>query len=62
MSIDKESSGLPEINVHRSTTKVNLGVIAGIVIFLAVAAAAAIWTAGRTAAPDGAAPVATERK
>ena len=47
MSIDKESSGLPEVNVHRPTTRVNLWMIAGIVMFLVVGAAAAYVIAQR---------------
>lgn len=37
MSIDKESSGLPGINVHHIGTKVNLWIIAGVVFFLGLA-------------------------
>jgi len=36
MSIDKESSGLPEVNFHRRTTKVNLWMVIGIGLFLAL--------------------------
>ncbi len=43
MSIDKESTGLPEVNVHRRTTKVNLWMIAGVVAFLVAMTAAAVW-------------------
>jgi len=43
MSIDKESSGLPEVNVHRRTTKVNLWMIAGIFMFLIAAVGTAYW-------------------
>ena len=42
MSIDKESSGLPEVNTHRRTTKVNLWMIAAVVFFLALMAVAAV--------------------
>jgi hypothetical protein len=42
MSVDKESSGLPEVNVHRRTTKVNLGIIVGVVIFFAAMAAVVV--------------------
>ena len=34
MSIDKESNGLPGFDSRRRTTKVNLGIIAAVVIFL----------------------------
>ena len=43
MSIDKGSSGFPEVNVHRRTTKVNLWMIVGILIFLAATAMVAVW-------------------
>lgn len=47
MAIDKESNGMPEVNVHRSTTKVNLGVIVGIVLFFLIGAAAVFWLSQR---------------
>jgi hypothetical protein len=56
MSIDKNSTGFPEVNTHRPTTKVNLWMIAGMVIFLAVAAAVAIWESRRAAFADGSPP------
>jgi hypothetical protein len=43
MSIEKESSGLPEVNVRRRTTKVNLSVIAGILIFFIAMAFVVMW-------------------
>jgi hypothetical protein len=43
MSIEKESSGLPEMSVRRRTTKVNLSIITAVVLFFAVAAAVAVW-------------------
>ena len=45
MSIDKESSGMPEIDLHRRTTKVNLATSLGVTLFLIVAAVAIIWFA-----------------
>ena len=45
MSIDKESTGMPEIDVHRRTTKVNLGLIAGVIVFFIIVAAAILWYA-----------------
>lgn len=33
MSIDKESSGLPEVNPRRRTTKVNFVIIIAVVLF-----------------------------
>lgn len=35
MSIDKNSDGVPEVNMARRTSKVNLGVVIGVVLFLA---------------------------
>jgi len=43
MSIEKESSGIPEVNVSKRTTKVNLGVIIAVVLFLGVMAGFVIW-------------------
>jgi hypothetical protein len=43
MSIEKEGSGVPEFNVHRRTTKVNLSVIAAVLLFFAIAVAVALW-------------------
>lgn len=62
MSIDKESSGVPEINVHRPATKVNLWMVVAIVLFLAAAAGAAFWRSQQTVAPTGDASTATEKK
>jgi hypothetical protein len=44
MSIDKQSTGLPEINVRKRTTKVNLWMIVAVMVFLSFMAAAAVWT------------------
>ncbi len=43
MAIDKESSGLPEVDIKRRTTKVNLGVVVGVVVFLVAMAAIVYW-------------------
>ena len=43
MSIEKESSGLPEVDIHRRTTKVNFGTALGVSIFLIVEAIVIIW-------------------
>lgn len=43
MSIDKEGSGLPQVDLHRRTTKVNLGTIVGVLLFLVIAALAIGW-------------------
>lgn len=34
MSIEKESTGLPEVDLKRRTTKVNLGIVVGAAVFL----------------------------
>jgi len=47
MSIDKESTGLPEVNVQRRTTKVNLSMVAAVLLFFAVAIAIGFWAAKR---------------
>lgn len=43
MSIEKNSSGLPEVNVHKRTTKVNLSLVLGVAVFFAFMALAAWW-------------------
>ena len=43
MSIEKESSGLPEVNVHKRTTKVNLSIVIGLALFFAAMAAVVWW-------------------
>lgn len=60
MSIDKESNGLPTVNVHRRTTKVNLWMVAAILFFFAVMAGMAFWVSrdAKDAAP--ASPAANE--
>ena len=45
MSIDKESSGMPEIDVHRRTTKVNFGIIGSVIVFFIIAGAVILWFA-----------------
>ncbi len=52
MSIDKDSSGFPQVNVHKRTSKVNLWMIASVLVFFAVTAAVAVWVSRRSAAPD----------
>ena len=51
MSINQGSSGFPEVNVHRRTTKVNLWMIAAIVMFLTLTGGAAFWISRRAAEP-----------
>jgi hypothetical protein len=43
MSIEKESSGLPEINVRKRTTKVNLSIVAGVALFLVAMLGVVLW-------------------
>lgn len=56
MSIQKESDGFPEVNVHRRTTKVNISMIAAVLLFFAVAAGIAVWVANKPESPDGPPP------
>jgi hypothetical protein len=43
MAIDKESSGLPEVDLSRRTTKVNLWMIVGIALFFVVMGAVVLF-------------------
>jgi uncharacterized membrane protein len=43
MAIDKESTGVPEMNVHKRTTKVNLSMVIGVLIFFAVTFSVVWW-------------------
>ena len=43
MSIEKESTGLPEVNVHKRTTKVNLSIVIGLAIFFVTMAGVVWW-------------------
>lgn len=45
MSIDQDSNGLPGLNPRRRTTKVNLGMAAALLVFIAVTAGVALWVA-----------------
>lgn len=45
MSIDKESTGMPEVDLHRRTTKVNVAVAVGVIVFLVIAAVVILWLA-----------------
>lgn len=48
MSIDKNSDGVPEVNMAKRTSKVNLGVILGVVVFLAAMGAVLFYFSQRT--------------
>jgi hypothetical protein len=43
MSIERDSDGLPQVNVHKRTTKVNFSVVIGVAIFFAVTFAVVWW-------------------
>ena len=43
MSIDKHSDGVPQINMAKRTSKVNLGVVVGVILFFAAMGAVAFW-------------------
>jgi hypothetical protein len=47
MSIDKESTGMPEVNPRRRTTKVNLVMIVAVLLFFGAMALVAWWIARR---------------
>lgn len=47
MSIDKEGTGVPEFDLHRRTTKVNLATMAGVLLFFIVVGAVIFWFASR---------------
>ena len=42
MSFDDKQAGVPNVNVHKRTTKVNLWMIAAVVIFMVAGMVAAI--------------------
>ena len=43
MSIEKEGSGLPEVDVRKRTTKVNFSIILGLIIFFAAMFGVGWW-------------------
>jgi hypothetical protein len=47
MSIEKNSNGVPEVNMARRTSKVNLGVVLGVIIFLAAMGGLVLWFTGQ---------------
>jgi len=51
MSIDKNSSGLPSVDLARRTTKVNFAMILGVVLFLVGAGAMVYYLASRPSDP-----------
>jgi hypothetical protein len=56
MSIDKESTGLPTVNVHRQTTKINLWMVAAILFFFAIMTAIAVWVSRESRTPAASPP------
>ena len=63
MAIDKESTGMPEVDLTRRTTKVNLSMIVAIGVFYAIAFGVLLFLAARHPAAnsgeaDGTAPAA----
>lgn len=47
MSIERDSSGLPQVDIHKRTTKVNFTIVIGVAIFFAAMAAVVWWFATR---------------
>jgi hypothetical protein len=45
MAIDKESSGRPEVDLKRRTTKVNLTIIVAVGVFYAIGYGLLVWFA-----------------
>jgi len=45
MSIDRNSSGFPEVDPRRRTTKVNFSIVVGIAVFFGAMFAVAWWFA-----------------
>ena len=43
MSIDKEGSGFPEVDLRKRTTKVNMSIVIGVAVFLAAMLAVVAW-------------------
>ena len=47
MSIDKESSGVPEVNFGKKTTKVNLWMVGGMLVFFLLMGSLLVYFANR---------------
>lgn len=47
MSIERESTGLPEVDTRRATTKVNLAIIAAVTLFLLGMTGLVLWLSNR---------------
>jgi flagellar biosynthesis/type III secretory pathway M-ring protein FliF/YscJ len=50
MAIDKESTGVPEVDFGRRTTKVNLGIVVGVIVFIIIMFATVVHFSRREAA------------
>ena len=61
MAIDKESTGVPEVDFSRRTTKVNLGMVVGAVVFLIIMFSVVIHFVRRENAEKNAAPSSDQR-
>ena len=49
MGFEPQTANKPLVDVHKRTTKVNLGVVIGVILFLVVGLAVAIWATKKEA-------------
>ena len=49
MAFEPQTASKPLVDVHKRTTKVNIGVVIGVVLFLVVGIAVAIWATRKEA-------------
>ena len=49
MGFEPQTAGKPLVDVHKRTTKVNIGVVVGVIVFLIVGISFAIWATKREA-------------
>jgi flagellar basal body-associated protein FliL len=49
MGFEPQTAGKPLVNVHKRTTKVNIGIAIGVVVFLIVGICFVMWAAKREA-------------
>jgi hypothetical protein len=57
MGFEPQTADKPLVNVHKRTTKVNLGMAVGVVVFLLIGICIVVWAAKRQARGE---PVKTE--
>ena len=62
MGFEPQTAGLPLVNPHKRTTKVNFAIVAGVVLFLLIGIAYAIWATQRAATGQPESPSAESRK